>query len=66
MRNRDHMSNQNTAEIMSVGTELLRGEITDTNAGYLASELPLLGIEVRRMSTVAARSSARPMSFAYR
>ena len=40
------------AEIMSVGTELLRGEITDTNAGYLAAELPLLGIEVHRMSTV--------------
>ena len=25
------------AEIISIGTELLRGEITDTNAGYLAS-----------------------------
>ena len=46
------MSNQNQAEIISVGTELLRGEITDTNAGYLASELPLLGIEVRKMSAV--------------
>ena len=41
------------AELISVGTELLRGEITDTNAGYLAAELPLLGIELHRMSTVA-------------
>jgi len=40
------------AEAISVGTELLRGEITDTNAGYLAAELPLLGIELHHMSTV--------------
>ena len=29
------------AEIISVGTELLLGEITDTDASYLASELPV-------------------------
>ncbi len=34
------------AEIISVGTEILLGEITDTNAPYLASELPLLGIDL--------------------
>jgi nicotinamide-nucleotide amidase len=34
------------AEIISVGTELLLGEITDTNASYLASELPALGIDL--------------------
>jgi nicotinamide-nucleotide amidase len=39
------------AEIISVGTELLRGEITDTNAGYIASQLPLVGIELQRMTT---------------
>lgn len=39
------------AEIISIGTELLRGEITDTNAGYIASQLPLVGIELRRMTT---------------
>ena len=39
------------AEIVSIGTELLRGEITDTNAGYLASQLPLAGIELQRMTT---------------
>lgn len=41
------------AEIISIGTELLRGEITDTNAVYLASQLPLLGIEVQRITTSA-------------
>lgn len=45
------MNSRTQAEIISVGTELLRGEITDTNAGYLASELPLLGISVHRMTT---------------
>lgn len=40
------------AEIISIGTELLRGEITDTNAGYLAAQLPLAGIELKRMTTV--------------
>jgi nicotinamide-nucleotide amidase len=39
------------AEIISIGTELLRGEITDTNAVYLASQLPLLGMEVQRITT---------------
>lgn len=34
------------AEIISIGTEILLGEITDTNAPYLASELPLLGIDL--------------------
>ncbi|MEE8469787.1 MAG: molybdopterin-binding protein, partial [Dehalococcoidia bacterium] len=34
------------AEIISIGTEILLGQITDTNAPYLASELPLLGIDL--------------------
>lgn len=34
------------SEIISIGTELLLGEITDTNASFLASELPLLGIDL--------------------
>jgi nicotinamide-nucleotide amidase len=46
------MSDPNLAEIISVGTELLRGEITDTNSGYLASQLPLLGVRVNRMCAV--------------
>lgn len=34
------------AEIISIGTEILLGEITDTDASYLASQLPLLGIDL--------------------
>ncbi|MFN2484566.1 MAG: competence/damage-inducible protein A [Candidatus Limnocylindria bacterium] len=33
-------------EILSVGTELLLGEIVDTNAAFLAGELSALGVEV--------------------
>ena len=40
------------AEIISIGTELLLGEITDTNAPYLASQLPLLGIDLYWISQV--------------
>ncbi|MSQ31765.1 MAG: competence/damage-inducible protein A [Dehalococcoidia bacterium] len=32
------------AEIISIGTELLMGQITDTNAAFLSSQLPSLGI----------------------
>ena len=47
------MTNRYLAELVSVGTELLRGEVIDTNAGYLATELPLVGIELQAMSTTA-------------
>ena len=40
------------AEVVSIGTEILMGEITDTNSGYLASELAKLGIELRWVSKV--------------
>jgi len=40
------------AEIISVGTELLLGEITDTNASFLSSQLPLLGIDLYWISQV--------------
>lgn len=40
------------AEIMSVGTELLLGDIVNTNAQYLAKELALLGIGIYRQTTV--------------
>lgn len=41
-----------TAEIISVGTELLLGNIVNTNAQYLSRELADLGITVLRQSTV--------------
>ncbi len=40
------------AEIISVGTELLLGEITDTNASFLAGQLPSLGIDLYWISQV--------------
>lgn len=40
------------AEIISIGTELLLGEITDTNAPFLAAELPALGIDLYWISQV--------------
>jgi nicotinamide-nucleotide amidase len=39
-------------EIISIGTELLLGEITNTNSAYLASQLPLLGLDLNFISTV--------------
>jgi nicotinamide-nucleotide amidase len=40
------------AEILSIGTELLLGQIVDTNANYLAGRLALLGIDCLHMQTV--------------
>jgi nicotinamide-nucleotide amidase len=40
------------AEIVSIGTELLLGNITDTNASWLAQRLPDLGIDVYFISQV--------------
>ena len=41
-----------TAEIISVGTELLLGNILNTNAQFLSQELAALGITVQRQSTI--------------
>ena len=40
------------AELLSVGTELLLGQIVDTNSAYLAGRLAALGIDLLHMSTV--------------
>ena len=40
------------AEILSIGTELLLGHITDTNASWLAQQLGPLGIDLFYVSTV--------------
>ena len=40
------------AEIISIGTELLLGEIVDTNTPYLADQLTLLGIDLYYSSAV--------------
>lgn len=40
------------AEIFSIGTELLMGELTDTNSSWIAARLPPLGIQLQRVSLV--------------
>ena len=40
------------AEIISIGTELLMGELTDTNASWIAGRLPPLGIQLQWVSIV--------------
>lgn len=41
-----------TAEIISVGTELLLGQVVDTNSVYLSQQLAKLGIDLYRRLTV--------------
>ncbi|HEX8967646.1 MAG TPA: competence/damage-inducible protein A [Chloroflexota bacterium] len=40
------------AEILSIGTELLLGQIVDTNANYLAQQLPALGLDLFYVSQI--------------
>jgi competence/damage-inducible protein CinA-like protein len=40
------------AEILSIGTELLLGQIVDTNAAYLAQQLPPLGVDLYYVSQI--------------
>jgi nicotinamide-nucleotide amidase len=41
-----------TAEILTIGTEILLGEIQDTNTAYLARSLKDLGVDLYRTQTV--------------
>ena len=41
------------AAVITIGDEILLGQITDTNSRYIARELALLGIETLAMHTVA-------------
>jgi nicotinamide-nucleotide amidase len=40
------------AEILSIGTELLLGQIVDTNANFLAQQLPTLGLDLFYVSQI--------------
>jgi nicotinamide-nucleotide amidase len=51
------------AEILSVGTELLLGEIVDTNSAYLAGRLADLGIDCLHMQTVGDNLSRCQQAF---
>ncbi|MEG1993330.1 MAG: CinA family nicotinamide mononucleotide deamidase-related protein, partial [Oscillospiraceae bacterium] len=44
--------NNKTAEIMSIGTELLLGDIVNTNSAFLAKQLSLIGINVYHQTVV--------------
>ena len=40
------------AEVISIGTEIMLGEITDTNAAFIAGQLPQFGIDLLYVSQV--------------
>ena len=44
-------------ELLTIGTELLLGQITDTNSSYIASHLPSLGIDLFWISMVGDNPS---------
>jgi nicotinamide-nucleotide amidase len=44
-------SEEMKAEIIPIGTEILLGNIVDTNSSFLANQLPLLGIDLYFIST---------------
>src|SRR3954466_4706851 len=51
------------AELLSIGTELLLGQIVDTNANFLAGRLALLGIDCHHMQTVGDNLSRAKEAF---
>lgn len=51
------------AEVISVGTELLLGEITDTNAQVISARLKETGIDVYRRTTVGDNAARLEASF---
>ncbi len=51
------------AEVLSIGTELLLGQIVDTNANYLAGRLALLGIDCLHMQTVGDNLARAKQAF---
>jgi len=52
------------AGIISIGTELLLGEVVDTNASYIASQLPLLGLDLQAVIVVSDRIQSLVEAFA--
>ena len=49
---KNNINNDERAEILCVGTELLLGDIVNTNAAFLAKELASLGISVYHQSVI--------------
>jgi nicotinamide-nucleotide amidase len=46
------------AELLTIGNEILIGQITNTNAVWMAQELNLIGVSVVHMSSVADEKTA--------
>ena len=45
-------------EIIAVGDELLIGQVTDTNSGWIARQLNLMGWELTEVTVVRDRKDA--------
>ena len=46
------------AELVTIGTELLLGEIQDTNSKYIARSLRDIGVDIYRLTTIGDNPSA--------
>ena len=53
------------AEIFAIGTELLMGELSDTNGSWIASKLPPLGIQVDRITGIGDNLEALTEAFVH-
>ena len=51
------------SEILSIGTELLLGQIVDTNANYLAQQLPALGLDLYYVSQIGDNQQRLAQAF---
>src|SRR3712207_7342171 len=49
---RDGQNNLKTAEIVTIGTEMLLGDLVDTNSAWLSERLATLGVAIYRHTTV--------------
>jgi nicotinamide-nucleotide amidase len=47
-----------TAEIVTVGDEILIGQIVDTNSAWMANELNLAGVKVNRITSISDNAEA--------
>lgn len=41
------------AEIITIGDEILIGQIVDTNSAWMAQQLNLIGIKVKQVSSIS-------------
>ena len=46
-------------EIIVIGDELLIGQVTDTNSGYIARRLNPVGVEIMRTTAIRDREAQR-------